>query len=140
MSHSLTDHLVVPVVTVEDARATAAALKEYPCNRITVVHVVEKAGGEPDKLPLEQAQSRAEDSFAAFREIIPDIETEITYATDVVTGINDIAVELEADAIAFRPRGGNRIVQLLAGDKALRLVTETELPVIAFHDVDGEDH
>ncbi|ELY82892.1 universal stress protein [Natrinema gari] len=134
MSHFLTAHLVVPVANAEDARATATALEECPYNRITVVHVVEKGGGVPDKIPLEQARSRAEDSFAAFREIVPNVETEITYATDVVKAINELAVELEVDAIAFRPRGGNRIVQLLAGDKALRLVTEAELPVIAVHD------
>lgn len=136
MSRSLTDHLVVPVANEEDARATATAVKEYPYDRITAVHVVEKGGGSPDKLSVEQAELLAEESFAAFREIVPDIETEITYATNVVEAINDIAVELEADAIAFRPRGGSRLVQLLSGDKTLRLVTDAELPVIALHDAE----
>lgn len=136
MSQSLTDHLVVPVANEEDARATATALKEYPYDRITVIHVVEKGGGSPDKLSVEQAELLAEDSFAAFREIIPDVETEITYATDIVQAINDFAVELGANAIAFRPRGGSRLVQLIAGDKALRLVTDSELPVIALHDAE----
>lgn len=134
MSKTLTEHLVVPVVNEEDARATATALEEYPYSRLTVVHVVEKAGGAPDKLSVEQAELLGEASFAAFREVIPEIETEITYATDVVGAVNDLAVELEANAIAFRPRGGSRLVQLISGDKALRLVTNTELPVIALHD------
>lgn len=131
MNHSLTDHLVVPVANEEDARATATSLKEYPYDRVTVVHVVEKAGGSPDKLSVEQAELLAEDSFAAFREIIPEIETEITYATDVVKAINDRALDMGANAIVFRSRGGSRLVRLISGDKALRLVTETELPVIA---------
>jgi len=134
MSQSLTDHLVVPVANEEDARATATALKGYPYDRLTVVHVVEKGGGSPDKLSVEQAELLAEDSFAAFRRIIPDIETEITYDTDVVTAINDLAIDCGANAVAFRPRGGSRLVQLLSGDKALRLVTNTELPVIALPD------
>lgn len=136
MSQSLTDYLVVPVANEEDARATATVLKEYPYNQLTVVHVVEKGGGSPDKLSVEQAEMLAEDSFAAFREIISDIETEITYATDVVEAINNLAVERGASAIAFRPRGANRLVQLISGDKALRLVTDTELPVIALQDTE----
>lgn len=134
MTHSLTNHLVVPVATAEDARATAIALTEYPYDQITVVHVVEKRHGFPDKLSVPQAETLAEDSFAAFREIVPDIETEITYATNVVEAINDLAVELKANAIAFRPRGGSRLVQLISGDTTLRLVTETELPVIVLPD------
>lgn len=139
MSQSLTDHLVVPVANEEDARATATALKEYPYDRLTVVHVVEKGGGSPDKLSVEQAKMLAEDSFVAFRSIIPDIETEITYDTDVVKAINDLAIGCEANAIAFRPRGGSRLVQLISGDKALRLVTKTELPVIALPDEEEEE-
>ncbi|WP_343122531.1 universal stress protein [Haloferax sp. ATB1] len=104
MSDTLMNHLVVPVANDEDARATALALKRYPFDRITVVHVVEKAGGAPDKLSLEQAEALAEDSFAAFREILPDVETETRYATDVVESISTAAVELDASAIAFRPR------------------------------------
>lgn len=132
MSHPPTEHLVVPVANEADARATATALTEYPYGRISVVHVVAKAGGAPDKLAVEQAEQRGENSFAAFRDVIPEIETEITYATDVVEAIHDLAVDLDASVIAFRPRGGSRLVQLIAGN-ALRLVTETELPVIALH-------
>jgi len=138
MGQSLTAHLVVPVANEEDARATARSLREYPHTEVTVVHVVEKASGTPDKLSLEQAEWLAEESFAAFREIIPDVETELVYDEDVVEGINDLAVAVDASAIAFRPRGGSRLVQLLAGDKALRLVTKTELPVIALTDTDAE--
>lgn len=139
MSQSLTDNLIVPVATEEDARVTATALTEYPYDQLTVVHVVEKSAGAPDKLSLKQAELLAEESFAAFRTIIPDIKTELTYASDVVAAINDLAVQREATAIAFRPRGGSRLIQLLSGDKALRLVTDTEVPVIALPDAAEEE-
>jgi nucleotide-binding universal stress UspA family protein len=139
MSQSLTAHLVVPVANADDAHATARSLREYPHGEVTVVHVVEKTGGAPDKLSLEQAEGLAEESFAAFQEVMPDVEAELVYAEDVVEGIVDLAVAVDGSAIAFRPRGGSRLVQLLAGDRALKLVTEPDLPVIALTDTDAED-
>jgi len=138
MSQSLTAHLVVPVANADDARATARSLREYQHAEVTVVHVVEKAGGAPDKLSLEQAEELAEESFAAFQEVMPDVEAELVYHEDVVGGIVDLAVVVDASAIAFRPRGGSRLVQLLAGDKALKIVTKSDLPVIALTDTDAE--
>ena len=139
MSQSLTAHLVVPVANADDARATARSLREYQHAEVTVVHVVEEAGGAPDKLSLEQAEGLAEESFVAFQEVMPDVEAELVYAEDVVEGIVDLAVAVDGSAIAFRPRGGSRLVQLLAGDRALKLVTEPDLPVIALTDTDAED-
>ena len=139
MSRSLTTHPVVPVVNKEDARATARCLREYPYAEVTVVHVVEKTGNASDKLSLEQAEMLATEFFSAFREILPDVETELVYHEDVVGGIVDLAVAVDGSAIAFRPRGGSRLVQLLAGDKALKLVTKSDLPVITLTDTDAED-
>ena len=135
MSQSLTAHLVVSVTNADDARATARSLREYPHGEVTVVHVVEKTGGAPDKLSLEQA----EESFAAFQEVMPDIEAELVHDEDVVGGIVALAVAVDGSAIAFRPRGGSRLVQLLAGDRARNLVTKPDLPVIALTDTDAED-
>lgn len=140
MSQALMEHLVVPVANEEDARATATALTQYPFEQITVVHVVEKAGGAPDKLSVEQAERIAEESFIAFREIIPDVETEITYSRDVVDAINALTIEMGASAIAFRSRGGGRLARLISGDTALRLVTDTDRPVIALHEGEEVEH
>lgn len=131
MPQILTKHLVVPVANEEDARTTAQALDSYEFDRVSVVHVIEKRDGGPDAIPLEQAEQQARDAFAAFREVIPSAEAELTSGSDVVASIVDVAADVEASAIAFRPRGGSRIVQFLSGDTALELITESDRPVIA---------
>lgn len=134
MPESITEHFVVPVADEEDARVTAQILQSYEYDRVTVVHVVEKGEGVPDKMPLEQAERRAADAFAAFRKVVPGAEEEITYHRDVVAAIIEVAADAEASSIVFRPWGGSRVVQFLSGDTALRLVTEADRPVIALPD------
>jgi nucleotide-binding universal stress UspA family protein len=131
MPQQLTRHVVVPVADPEDARTTAEALEPYDFECVTVLHVVEKGEGVPDKTPVEQSEGVAAEAFGAFREVFPDAETETTYRRDVVEGILEVADKTNASAIVFSPRGGARVVQFLAGDRSLRLVSEAARPVVA---------
>jgi nucleotide-binding universal stress UspA family protein len=126
----LLSHVVVPVADDDDARATARALEPYDPARITVLYVIEKGGGTPDKTPVEQSKEVAETAFEAFRERWPEAGDKSVYGTDVVEAIEDAALDLDADAIVFRPRTGNRVLRFVTGDKTLRLVTDTKIPVV----------
>ena len=131
MTTQITQHVLVPIADQEDARTTAQTIEPYEFERITVLHVVEKGEGVPDKTPVEQSKQIAAEAFAAFRETFPDAEKEITYRRDVVKGIVEVADEIDATAIVFRPRGRARILQWLAGDRSLRLLMEADRPVIS---------
>lgn len=130
-NQELLAHVLVPVAHEEDALATARALEPYQPDRVTALHVVEKGGGVPDKTPVEQSEEVAEDSFAAVRTVFPDAGERTAYGRNIVDRIFEAANEVDATAIAYRSRGGNRIVQFLSGDLSLKLVTRSDRPVIA---------
>jgi nucleotide-binding universal stress UspA family protein len=137
----LFDRVLLPVASTEDARTTAQAFAPYAADsgRVVAVHVIEKAGGAPDKASVEQREQEAEKTFAVVREELGDsIETEIAYGTDVAETVFDVADKIEATSIAFTPRGGSRWVQLLTGDVALDLITETDRPVVVLPDDETE--
>ncbi|TYL37643.1 universal stress protein [Natronococcus pandeyae] len=129
-------HVLIPVATGEDARATCDALEPYleDVERVTAVHVIEKAGGAMDKAPLGKRQEDAADFLAIVDSELGDrvaVDTRTVYGTDVADALFDAATDTKADAIAIRARGGSRIVQLLAGNTTPKLVTDPLVPVVS---------
>jgi nucleotide-binding universal stress UspA family protein len=135
----LLGHVLLPVANEEDALATALALEPYDPEYVTALHVVEKGEGVPDKTPVEQSEELASKSYAAVRRVFTDADDHTAYARDIVGAIFDAANEVDASAIAYRSRGGNRIMQFLSGDLSLKLVTNAHLPVIALPRQDSNE-
>jgi nucleotide-binding universal stress UspA family protein len=139
----LLDRVVLPIANDDDAEATARALDGHEFGSVLAVHVVEKAGGAPDKAGVEQREEVAEEAFGVLEAYFGDgvdLDTEIRYDTDVADAIFAAADDYGATAIVITPRGGSRWVQLLTGDVALSLVTETDRPVVVLPDVgDGDE-
>ncbi|MFC5277971.1 universal stress protein [Halorubrum rubrum] len=127
----LLEHVLLPVANEDDALATAEALEPYRPARVTALHVVEKGGGVPDKTPVEQSEELAAESYAAVRSVFPDADEHTAYDRDVVSAIFEAADAVDASAIAYRSRGGNRLMQFLSGDLTVKLVTGSDRPVIA---------
>jgi nucleotide-binding universal stress UspA family protein len=131
-------HVLLPVAHEEDAFATATAIEPYQPDQVTALHVVEKGEGTPDKTPVEQSESLAEESYAAVRKVLPDADAHTAYGRDVAETIFEAAEEVDASAIAYRSRGGNRLMQFLSGDLSLTLVTDADRPVIALPRADSD--
>lgn len=129
-------HLLVPVASEADASVTCNALTPYldDVDRVTAIHVIEKAGGAIDKAPLEKRQEDSVDILGTVEDAVGDrvrVETDRYYGTGVVETIFEAASDVDADAVVFRARGGSRIARLLAGDVSTRLVTDPDVPVVA---------
>ncbi|AUG46874.1 universal stress protein [Haloarcula taiwanensis] len=133
----LLGHVLLPVTDEDDALATAKALEPYEPSSVTALHVVEKGGGVPDKTPVEQSEELATEAYAAVRTVFPDASEHTAYGRDVAETIFEAAAEVDASAIAYRSRGGNRLMQFLSGDVSLKLVTNSDRPVIALPREDG---
>lgn len=137
----LFDRVVLPVASPEDARASCRAAREYLTGTVVAVHVIEKAGGAPDKASVEQREEYAEEIFDVLDDCLDGdrtVETEIRFGTDVAETIFDAAGDHDATAIVITPRGGSRWVRLLTGDVALDIVTQTDRPVVVLPDVPDE--
>ena len=132
-------HVLLPVANEEDALRTARALEPYDPERVTALHVVEKGGGVPDKTPVEQSEELADESYAAVRTVFPDADEHTAYARDVVEAIFVAAGEVDASAIAYQSRGGNRLVRFLSGDLSTKLVTDAPVPVVALPQDDSAE-
>jgi nucleotide-binding universal stress UspA family protein len=127
----------VPVASVEDAEITLDVVLDRVAaagGRMTVAHVVEKAGGAPDKASMEQREAIAEEAFALARDRAAaagvDVETELLYGTDVAATIVEGAHAADATAIVFAPREQKWWWDLFSEDVADALVHDSDLPVV----------
>lgn len=146
MTESLFDRVVVPVANRDDAAATVAALAPHIGageSTVTAVHVIEKAGGAPDKASVEQLERRAAAIFAIVTDGLADasvsLETDLRYGTDIAESIIDAAHDVDASAIVFTPRGGSRWRKLLTGDVSHNLVEKSDVPVLVLPDREPSD-
>lgn len=145
MVTDLLDRPIVPIANPDDAVTTYEQLRPYLLQTEcipTVVHVIEKAGGAPDKAGVEQRREHANKAFDVFRKRAEsdgiDIETKLLYGTDIAATIHEAATESNASAIVFTSRGGNRWVNLVSGNVRSKLISDHDLPVIVLPtDSDG---
>lgn len=144
MSESVFRRVIVPVANEDDAEATAKALHPYVdsvSGTFVAVHVIEKAGGAPDKASVEQREQSADEIFEIvadeLTDLSVDLETEYLYGTDVAETIIDAGHAHDASSIVFTPRGGSRWLKLLTGDVTTELVNESDVPVIVLPDHKG---
>ena len=137
MSGGLFETVYVPIANPTDAEETAQAIQHYanPESEIIVTHVVEKAGGAPDKVSVKQREQYAEEAYETFIEVLPEqwrnIRFQTLYGRDVAATIIDGAEEAEATVIAFTPRGGSRWARLVTGDIARNLIENSDILVIS---------
>lgn len=137
---ALFDRIVVPVADADDVATTVTALSPYlsEIQHITVVHVIEKGGGVADKAPMEKRTADAATFFSTFESHLDEtvaVETRIEFGTTVAETIIATALDTDATAIVFCPRGGNRLVRFLSGDTAARLVSGSGVPVVSLNAV-----
>ncbi len=141
MSTRLFQRIVVPIGSRDDAAKTAAALAahlEEGESTVIVVHVIEKAGGAPDKASVEQRERVARDIFDtvrdAFETVDVSLDTRILYGRDIAATVIEAAHERDASAIVFTPRGGSRWQKLLSGDVTHTLVETSDVPILVLPD------
>lgn len=137
MTGDIFETVYVPIADPEDAEATARAVHHYAHedSEVIVCHVVEKAGGAPDKASVEQREQYAEEAYEIFQDVLPagwgTVRFVTLYGRNVAETIIEGAEEAGATVIAFTPRGGSRWVRLVTGDVARNLIEHSEVPVIS---------
>jgi len=141
MSDSFFECVVVPVASPEDAATTVDALAPRVTgsdSTVVAVHVIEKAGGGPDKASVAQREQYAADVF----EVVADgfdgtgvtFETDLRYGVDIAASIIGAAYDHDATGIIFTPRGGSRWRKLLTGDVTHNLVRDSDVPILVLPD------
>ncbi len=141
MNSTLLQRVVLPVASEADAKATARAAAPYvePDTAVSVVHVVEKAGGTPDKASVEQREEVGQEITQLAADMLADTavtSTEILYGEDIVDAVVEHAEEIDASAVAFLPRNSGLLTRLLSGQTTVSMVTDTDLPVIVLPEIE----
>jgi nucleotide-binding universal stress UspA family protein len=141
MTEPFFQRVVVPVANRDDAAATTTTLRPYvegSDSTVIAIHVIEKAGGAPDKASVEQRKQRAEEIFEVVAEEFDGsgivLETDLHYGTDIASSIVGAAHDSNASAIVFTPRGGSRWRKLLTGDVTHNLVRSSDIPILVLPD------
>lgn len=135
---ALLEHVLLPLANREDAVRTASALEPYQPEHVTALHVVENDENVSEETLAEQSEVLAGDVYEAVRTIFPDAAEHTAYSHDVIDAIFEAAEDVGASAIAYQSRGGSRLGKFLSGDPGLKLVTESDRPVIALPRVEPE--
>lgn len=137
MVTNLLDQPLVPIAGPDDAAATYEELQPYLLDTEIVplvVHVIEKAGGAPDKAGVEQRKEYAEEAFKAFRDRAKidgiEVDTKLLYGTNIAATIHDAADEADASAVVFRSRGSSRWLDLVSGRVRSSLIADSDRPVV----------
>ena len=142
MSKDLLGTVLVPIADPDDAREAARAIETCLSadSEVIVAHVVPKGEGVPDKASVEQREEYAERAYQVFYDELPDglSMTPLTlYGRDVADTIVEGALEADATAIAYTPRGMSRWTELLTSDVSRGLRENGERPVLILPAVDG---
>lgn len=130
------DHILLPLATKRDAKESCAALAPYltvPESSIVALHIIEKRSGFIDKAPLAAQEERAEEIFEIVKDEFADenviVESDLRYSPNVLNGILSAANDNQVDTIVFRPRNTSRLLKLLSGDQALKLLMNSSYPI-----------
>ncbi|ADJ15557.1 universal stress protein [Halalkalicoccus jeotgali] len=136
MTDRTVESVLLPLANEDDARQTATALRRYLPSGTTVhaLHVIEHTEGGIDPASPSQLEAEAQETFSTLREHLEgtsyDLHQEVRYGTDLVETVFEAAEDLDVTYIVFQPRPSNRLVDLLSGDTARKLITETTRPVL----------
>ncbi|RDZ63533.1 universal stress protein UspA [Haloferax sp. Atlit-12N] len=136
---------LLPLANTDDAEVTCATA--FPRiaaagGQASVVHVIEKAGGAPDKAGVEQREEVADELFDIARRAADDagieLQTDLRFATDVGDAILEAAHEADATAIVFTPRGGRSWWDLFSGAVREELIRHSDRPVVVLPPADSD--
>lgn len=129
------DTIAIPLASEGDAQTTCRAVRPFLSaqSAVVIIHVIEKADGGIDPAPVEARKNQASQIFErCSRELsqgVGTVDTATVFHTDIVDGIIETAEDNHADVITFTPRSANRLLKLVSGDTAFKLIHEADRPV-----------